>query len=248
MSEKKIVDWLRNLPESEKIQSIKVEIGERGSAHLVGVLTFDDNPEETGKEIISLSTDSGWGTEHPKMRCYALNEQNNIKRTKQITIPINGQRSTQVSDIQAIMIENRKGQTDLLHCIIEQARIQSRSLDTLSESLAHREFALATVLETMIEAERETAEVNAANMILEHHLDQGDPPQENAYQSAAAKVLEGLATNLVPGMGKPDETAPTEDQIKAWYQSDIWFKTAVDDVVKEDKENPHPVPPSDSNG
>ena len=145
-------------------------------------------------------------------------------------------------------MENRKGQTDLLHCIIEQARIQSRSLDTLSESLAHRECALATVLETMIEAERETAEVNAANMILEHHLDQGEPEPQNAYQSAAAKVLEGLANNLVPGTHGDAATAPTEEQIKAWYQSDIWFKTAVDGVGKEDKEPPHPVPPSDSNG
>lgn len=242
----KIVTWLRSLAKEEKeIATIKIEIGERGNSTQVAILTYEDNPEELSREMANLATDAGWGHEHPKARFYAVTVDGKTARTKQITIPINGHTTTKLSDVHALMLENRKGQDALLSCIVEQARIQSSSLETLSESLAHREFALATVLETLIESERENAETSAANMILEHHLAEGtEPHAENPYQSAAAKVLDGLAKTFVPGQESTEATTPTDEQVSKWYKEDVWFKQAVDNAIRENTppKDEHPIP------
>ena len=242
----KLISWLRTLEkENSTIRIIKVEIGERGNSHQVANISYENNPEELSREMVTLAEDAGWGTEHPKARFYAVDMEGKTQRTKQITIPVKGQNKTQISDVHALMLENRKGQESLLSCIVEQARIQSSSLETLSESLAHREFALATVLETLIEAERENAEVQAANMILEHHLDQETPQAENPYQTAAAKVLDGLAKTFTPAT-TDNETpqSPTDEQVAEWYQNDGFFKDAVDKAIKSQQPGEpesHPV-------
>lgn len=236
---KRVYDFVKSL-KSDAVQ-LKIEVGERGNSETVGRVNLErEEPEETAREIESLALDAGWSTDHSKLRIYALNDAGKTVGTKQITIKIDARETPKISDVHALTLEFRKGQDALLSCVIEQARIQSKSLDTLSESLAHREFALASVLETMIEAERENAETQAANLFLESALSEPEPEQ-NAYQSAAGKVLEGLASQF--GVGAPaDEhpTPPSEEDLKRWYSEDIFFKDAVDNL------KPPETPPNEA--
>ena len=245
----KIIDWCRLLAsDEEKINHIKIELGERGNSTQIGLIQFHHESEDLARELERISIDAGWNADQPKIRFYAISVDGKTHRTKQITLSTSIKKNTDISDVHALMLENRRGQDALLNCIVEQARIQSSSLETLSESLAHREFALATVLETLIEAERENAETSAANMILEHHLSSETPQQENPYQNAAAKVLDGLDKSFVTHMEEENTTMPTEEQLKQWYENDVFFASSVDRLqhqsqnTDEKKAPDHPIP------
>lgn len=222
-----LVAWVASLTPS--VESIRVEVGAKGSSSQVGVIaTQAKTAGQIVDLVVSLGKNSGWGEdENRKIRLYALTADKGTESTFQRTLPppqaSNGEIKT--SDIGHIMIEMRKGQESLLATITHQADIQTRTIEILTDTISHREQTLSTVLEALIETESENAEERAKNLVLTHMVE-ADEPQES-LQSTAVNLLETVVTNLTGGGEEEDPEAPTEEQLKYWFENDPWFADSI---------------------
>jgi len=185
-----VSSFISELPDEVKI--IKVEVGERGNSTQIGQVTITGDFDKDSNLIVIMAEDSGWKTEHSKLRLYGVNEEGKKLRTFQKTHKIEAPK-TGITDTHAIMLESRKSMEMLLKTITEQAKIQSATVKTLSDTLAHREEVMVSCLESMIQSREEELETKAANFVLESALlTEAEKPQTNPYEETAAATLQGI--------------------------------------------------------
>jgi len=240
MKQKRTIEqWLGTL--TPKAMQLKIELGARGSATRVGIVDIEQDSgspidcDGIGNHIRSLAESAGWGSmegDETRLRLYALDSNSKIVSTYTQTLKKEVQGP--VSDIAALTKEHRAMLEKVLDTVVEQARIQTRTIDVLTETIAHREAVSAAALEAMVEAQGESAESNAMNMLLESALENHEAAS-NPYQATAGKALEAIIASLTGG-GHPEEEdlAPSEEQVARWYANDLFFQGAVKKLVAEE--------------
>ena len=202
-----VSSFLAELP--EEVEIIKVEVGERGNSSQIGQVTLTGDAEKDGSLITVMAMDSGWKTEHSKLRLYAVTSEGKKLRTFQQTHKLE-QPTSAISDTHAIMMESRKSMDLLLKTITQQAQIQSATVKTLSDTLAHREEVMVSCLESMIQSREEELETKAANYVLENALMHEAESNTDPYKETAAATLQGILGQL---------TAPADLTADAIYDA-----------------------------
>ena len=99
-----------------------------------------------------------------------------------------------------------------LDTICEQARTNTRTIDILTETLAHREGLMAHTLEAFMEASQDAVEQRAANDMLESALDGGGEDSLKTVQGQVLQSVMGLL-GAPPADGAPPEGGRTAEQI-----------------------------------
>ena len=235
MRQKKTIEqWIDTLPPAAR--QLKIELGARGSATRVGLIGIEEGSpidcDGLGAHVRSLAESAGWGAgegEETRLRIYALDSGSKILSS--YTNTLKTEVKAPISDIAALTKEHRAMLDKVLDTVVEQARIQTRTIDVLTETIAHREAVSAAALEAMVEAQGESAESNAMNMLLENALENHEAAS-NPYQATAGKALEAIIASLTGG-GPPEEEhlAPSEEQVAEWYANDLFFQGAVKKLV-----------------
>lgn len=230
-----IETWLATL--TPAAQQVKIELGARGSATRVGIVELERQDDSLldcdgiANHIRGLAESAGWGpgeSDEARLRLYALDSSSKILSTYQRTIA--KETTGPVSDIAALTKEHRAMLDKVLDTVVEQARIQTRTIDVLTETIAHREAVSAAALEAMVEAQGESAESNAMNMLLESALENHEAAS-NPYQATAGKALEAIIASLTGVEPTREPERPTEEQVAEWYANDLFFQGAVKKLV-----------------
>ena len=216
---KTIVEWLSGL--GDKCHGVRVQLGTRAAGQTVGIVGIDGRALAIGDEVPFSSTwddlprtiedlalSAGWGGglgQESTLRLYSLSAAGKNLTTYQRTATAERTQSGGVSDVHAMAMEHRRTTDTMLQTICEQARIQTRTIDILSETLAHRENLLAGCLESFLDAQQEAIEQRAANVMLEQALTEGE--EQDGLKSVQEQVLNGVI-GLIGGGGGEEEPSP----------------------------------------
>ena len=217
---KSIGEWLEM--QGTKCSGVRVQLGTRAAGQTVGIVGIDGRALAIGDEVPYTSTwedlprtiedlalSAGWGAglgKESTLRLYSLSGAGKNLTTYQRTASPERSQSGGVSDVHALAMEHRRTTDTMLQTICEQARIQTRTIDILSETLAHRENLLAGCLESFLDAQQEAIEQRAANVMLEQALTDGG--EEDGLKSMQEQVLSGVIGLIGGGAADEDEEPP----------------------------------------
>ena len=216
---KSIAQWVNS--QSEDCAGVRIQLGTRAAGTQVGIVEVEgrglDLPSTTvpysspmeslARTVEDLALDAGWGSalgQEPVLRLYALDKKGKSTSTYQKTAKASTS-NTQVSDIHALSMEHRRALDKCLDTICEQARTNTRTIDILTETLAHRESMMGHALEAMMDASQDAVEQKAINAMLESALD-------NGQESDGLKSVQGQVLQSVMGLLGGQVSAPAAEE------------------------------------
>ena len=215
---KSIAQWVTS--QSEECAGVRIQLGTRAAGTQVGIVEVEgrglDLPSTTvpysspmeslARTVEDLALDAGWGSalgQEPVLRLYALDKKGKSTSTYQKTAKAQTS-NTQVSDIHALSMEHRRALDKCLDTICEQARTNTRTIDILTETLAHRESMMGHALEAMMDASQDAVEQKAINAMLETALDNQGAGEQDGLKSVQGQVLQSVM-GLITGQGAAPE-------------------------------------------
>lgn len=203
----------------EDCAGVRIQLGTRAAGTQVGIVevegrglslpsttvAYSSPAEQLSRTVEDLALDAGWGSalgKEPVLRLYALDKKGKTISTYQRTAKAQAA-SGSVSDIHALSMEHRRALDKCLDTICEQARTNTRTIDILTETLAHRESMMAHALEAFMDASQDATEQKAINAMLETALDSSGGEQ-NGLQTVQGQVLQSVM-GLITGQGAAQE-------------------------------------------
>lgn len=249
---KSIREWLNS--QGDKCHGVRVQLGTRAAGQTVGIVGIEGRALSIGDEVPYTSTwedlprtiedlalSAGWGSglgQESTLRLYSISAAGKSLTTYQRTASPERSQTGGISDVHALSMEHRRTTDQMLQTICEQARIQTRTIDILSETLAHRENLLAGCLESFLDAQTEAIEQRAANVMLEQALTDGE--QENSLKSMQEQVLHGVM-GLLGGQGaeteEEQETELTAEDIHKAMQSNPFLRFDVEKLFQSESDS-----------
>ena len=216
---KSIEEWLSK--QGDKCAGVRIQLGSRATGTTVGIVEIEGRglklsdvtvpysaPIDGAPRVIEdLALDAGWGGgmgQESTLRLYSMDVRGKSLSTYQKTAKNDTRAGAQLSDIHAISLEHRKTLDKLMDTLCEQSRIQTKSLDIMTETLAHRESLMAGILESFMDAQIESAETRATNFILETAL-------EGGAEKEGVRSLQGQVLQQVMGLLGGPAADPGED-------------------------------------
>ena len=225
---KTIAQWVES--QGDKCAGVRIQLGSRATGTTVGIvevegrglemnqttIAYSSPVDQLARTLEDLALESGWGSalgQESVLRLYSLDKKGKPITTYQKTAKAQPS-AGQVTDIHALAMEHRRAMDKALDTICEQARTNTRTIDILTETLAHREGLMAHTLEAYLESAQDATETRAANIMLESALDNGE--QADSLRSMQGQVLQQvmglLGGGAPPGEG---EQASTDDGLTA---------------------------------
>jgi hypothetical protein len=201
MNGRTLHDWIAN--HEGRYPAYRIRVGAGASPATIGIVTiadhFDAIDRRFGKQevlsaedfydvadlAIDLASDAGWPTDAPVMRVHAIGE-SGVKGTS-FTVP---------NPTGAIGEESQDGLFSALAAalasahatIVHQARIGTKSLEIVTESLSHSHQTLAHSIDSMLDAQEDRQDAEMAALTSEL-LATGEEEPTNPLQEAAADTL-----------------------------------------------------------
>lgn len=245
---KTIGQWLES--QGEKCAGVRIQLGSRATGTTVGILEIEGRGltmsdvtvpysadiEAAPRAIEDLAIDAGWGGgigQESVLKLYSMDKRGKSITTFQRTATKDSRPSAQLTDVHALSLEHRRTVDKLLDTVCEQSRIQNKSLDIMTETLAHRESLMAGILESFLDSQIETAETKAANYVLESALE-GD--SKEGMQSLQGQVLQGVM-GMLGGSGPEDGDDPpdlTAAQIYEAMKKNSFLKYDLENLFAAD--------------
>ena len=215
---KSIVQWVG--AQTDDCAGIRIQLGTRAAGTQVGIVEVEgrgmalpattvaySSPfEQLARTVEDLALDAGWGSalgQEPVLRLYALDKKGKSISTYQRTAKAQTSNSS-VADIHALSREHRRALDKCLDTICEQAKTNTRTIDILTETLAHRESMMAHALEAMMDASQDATEQKAINAMLETALDNQGAGEQDGLKSVQGQVLQSVM-GLITGQGAAPE-------------------------------------------
>lgn len=256
---KTIQQWLES--QGEKCAGVRIQLGSRATGTTVGILeiegrglTLSDvtvpysaDVEAAPRVVEDLAIDAGWGGgigQETVLRLYAMDKRGKSISTFQRTATKDSRPGAQLTDVHALSLEHRRTLDKLLDTVCEQSRIQNKSLDIMTETLAHRESLMAGILESFLDSQIETAETKAANYVLESAL---EGEGQNSTQTIQGQVLQSVM-GMLGGTVEEDgeESELTAQQIYDAMKKNSFLKFDLENLFAQD--GAKDVPTEDATG
>tara|TARA_R100000655_G_scaffold109751_2_gene165282 strand:- start:3306 stop:4094 length:789 start_codon:yes stop_codon:yes gene_type:complete len=174
---------------------------------------------ELASLIEELALDAGWKEEEPTIRLHAISDKGKPLASWQLTERNKGSTSNEKGSAYAI--------SALTDGVLSMAAQLTKTIDILTESLAHSESSRAHMFEAMLEARED--QLGAESAALLAAMD-NEPEAPDPIKQQAVDALSSVASVLVGGgaMGEPVEF--TAEDVRRKAEQDIWFKA---DLAKE---------------
>lgn len=147
-----------------------------------------DDVDDLSGVIEELASEHGYPTENPTLRLHALG----LKPSEDgasFTQPRKRTETRSVDGSSAGAIEALTG------ALVAMNRSAVKTIDILTETLAHREETLEQAIESLVEARADQAEAEADNLATQV-ISQASEPDNNPLQEAAARTLETIAARF----------------------------------------------------
>ena len=201
MNRKSIFDYVDGL--GERYTGYRIRVGSGGNPPTIGVVAAEEDADriqkrfksqtvsavpfaELASAIEEMAADAGWPDEHPTLRIHSLTADNkagpsyaNTKRTSDGT----------VEGSSAVSIEA------LCQTVVRMANIQTRTIDILTETIAHSKEMEEHAAHRWIEARQDQLDAEAETMATSL-LAEAEQPDNSAFQEAALSTLQGVAAKL----------------------------------------------------
>ena len=253
-NKKTIRQWLEG--QGEKCAGVRIQLGSRATGTTVGIVEVEGRglalsdvtvaysaTEEAAPVVIEdLALGAGWGGgigQEAVLRLYSMDSRGKSISSYQKTAMKDTRPGAQLTDIHAISLEHRKTLDRLLETVCEQSRIQNKSLDIMTETLAHRESLMAGILESFLDAQMENAETKAANFVLENAL--ANEGEGEGVQSLQGQVLSQLM-GILGGPVEEEQSKPTAQDIYNAMKEDSFLKFDVEQLFKDEEQNEPKAP------
>lgn len=230
MRKRTIKSWIESIP--PEAVAIRIRLGTGRNQPTLSIVAiegsgFDSDDagiifvkeNELASVIEELALDAGWREEEPTLRLHAMSDKGKPLASWQLTDRNKGNTASEKGSAYAI--------SALTDGVLSMAAQLTKTIDILTESLAHSESSRAHMFEAMLEAREDQLGAESAALLaaLDNEPEAPDPIKQQAVDalSSVASVLVGGAG----GGGAPDFTA---EDVRKKAEEDIWFKA---DLAKE---------------
>jgi hypothetical protein len=224
MSKKRTIkSWIDNLP--DEAIAIRIRLGSGRNQPTLSIIALENSgfkdqedagvifckPGERAELIETLALDAGWKTEEPTLRLHAISRTGKAMASWQLTDRGQREKSQMGSDYSIGALTDG---------ILSMASQLTKTIDILTESLAHSESSRAHMFEAMLEAREDqlTSETHAILAAMDQEPEPPDPLKMQAVQ-AFQTVAQSLA-GVSPGAGEF-----TAEDVRKRAEEDIWFKS-----------------------
>jgi len=189
---------------------------------------------ERANLIEDLAIDAGWGMEEPTLRLHAMSITGKPLASWQMT---KRDRPEKVGDGSNYSI------AALTDGILSMAGQLTKTIDILTESLAHSESSRAHMFEAMLEA-REDQLMSETEALLSALDQEPEPPDPIKMQ--AVQAFQSVAQTLAGGAGGGGGSDFTAEDVRAKAEQDIWFKSdlAAEFVKMQQNQSKPESPPA----
>jgi len=223
MRKRTIKSWVDSLP--EEAVGIRIRLGSGRNQPTLSIIAlensgFNDQDDagiifckegERADLIETLALDAGWKIEEPTLRLHAISRSGKPLASWQLTDRGTREKTNMGSDYSIGAL------TDGL---LSMANQLTKTIDILTESLAHSESSRAHMFEALLEAREDqlTSETHAILAAMD-----GEPEPPDPLKMQAVQAFQTVAQSLAGGApGVADFTA---EDVRKKAESDIWFKS-----------------------
>ena len=214
MNKKTIEEYVEGLPESNVI--FRVRVGRRANPPTVGSVCVEgceaaakrrvkcepvvvEDRADLAYAIEDMAADAGYPDEHPTIRIDPHTAEGRAGTSSYTCTQKNS--GDQVASSNAIAIET------LCSTVVSMARIQTKTIDVLTDTLAHREETMEQAIEALVQARSDQSDAEAES-IATALIAEAQEPETDPLKEAAARTLEGIVAHLAQnGAGSPELTA-----------------------------------------
>jgi hypothetical protein len=223
MRKKTIKSYIDSLP--PEVVAYRIRLGTGRNVPTISIVAIENSDfvsedagiiycksEEVASVIEEIAIDAGWGEEETTIRLHALNKKNKSLGTWQLTKknPIASKNDYGTSYSIGALTDG----------ILSMSAQLTRTIDILTESLAHSETSRAHMFEALLEARED--QLAAEGEALISTIDHG-PAEPDPFKMRAMSTLENVAAAFVGGTpGETDNNYTAEDVMNRAKQ-DIWF-------------------------
>jgi len=201
MNRKSIYDYIDGL--GERFTGYRIRVGSGGNPPTVGVVAVDADAdriqsrfksqtvaavpqEELASAIEEMAADAGWPDENPTLRIHSITcdgkagpSYANTKRTSDGTLE-----GSSATSIEA-----------LCQTVVRMAQIQTKTIDILTETIAHSKEMEEMSAHRWLEARQDQLAAEAESMATSL-LAEAEQPESTAFQDAALTTLQQVANRL----------------------------------------------------
>jgi len=201
MNRKTIFDYIDGL--GEQFSGYRIRVGSGGNPPTIGVVAAEEDAariqkrfksqtvaavaqEELASAIEEMAADAGWPDEHPTLRIHSITADGragpsyaNTKRTSDGTVE-----GSSATSIEA-----------LCQTVVRMAQIQTKTIDILTETIAHSKEMEEMSAHRWLEARQDQLAAEAESMATAL-LAEAEQPENTAFQDAALATLQQVATKL----------------------------------------------------
>ena len=225
-----IKSWIDGLP--PEAVAIRIRLGTGRNQPTLSIVAIEGSgfvSDDTGiiycKEselaslIEELALDAGWKEEEPTIRLHAMSEKAKPLASWQLTDRNKGSTTSEKGSAYAI--------SALTDGVLSMAAQLTKTIDILTESLAHSETSRAHMFEAMLEARED--QLGAESAALLAAMD-NEPEPPDPIKQQAVDALSSVASVLVGGGGGGEPVEFTAEDVRKRAEEDIWFKA---DLARE---------------
>lgn len=210
-------DYVESLADTHGAICFRVEVGTRTKRTTEGVIALrshDDAGRKLGREadvavtwvdditdfpdeVATVAADAGWPEEHPTCRLHPYDEEGRRLRTWQKTDAGGSTSSSSVpqADPANPALVTAEALQAMAHEMVRAMAEQRRTMGVLTDTIAHREDALATALEDVVSANRRVVDAEAGAIEATYQALM-DSEEDLGLTEQGVRLLEGLAERL----------------------------------------------------
>jgi len=229
MSRKRTIkQWIEGLP-AEAV-AVRIRLGNGRNSPTISICALegsgfredDDNgviyckDAERAEIIEELALDAGWGHEEPTLRLHAVSSRGKPIASWQLTKRGSTERAASGGGADYSISALTDG-------LLSMASQLTKTIDILTESLAHSESSRASMFEAMLEAREDqlTSETHALLAAMD-----GEPEPPDPLKMQAVQAFQSVAQTLAGGGGGAHAGSEfTAEDVRARAEEDIWFKS-----------------------
>jgi len=221
MRKRTIKAWIENLP--PEAVAIRIRLGSGRNQPTLSVIAIEGSgfqSDDAGiiyceeKQLASLieelALDAGWKEEEPTIRLHAMSIKGKPLASWQLTDKNKGSTTSETGSAYAI--------NALTDGVLSMAAQLTKTIDILTESLAHSETSRAHMFEAMLEARED--QLGAESAALLAAMD-NEPLPPDPIKQQAVDALSNVAHVMMGGQQNADFTA---EDVRKKAEEDIWFK------------------------
>jgi hypothetical protein len=231
MRKRTIKSWIESLP--PEAVAIRIRLGSGRNQPTLSIVAIEGSgfssddagiiyvkETELSNVIEELALDAGWKEEEPTLRLHAMSDKGKPLASWQLTERDKGSTTSEKGSAYAI--------SALTDGVLSMAAQLTKTIDILTESLAHSESSRAHMFEAMLEARED--QLGAESAALLASMD-NEPEAPDPIKQQAVDALSSVAQVLVGGAGGGAQAADfTAEDVRKKAEQDIWFKA---DLAKE---------------